>query len=158
MTEPTDQDRYREYWAYLRHVETLRFTMGALLVTVASALIAVVYLAPPEDIAGDIVPWILAFLSIFVGVSAWFLVAHKKSYTVYFSLLKKMDPNLVDLQRHGAFEALLVLVTRPQVVIVASAFLLSSWAIWQTTILLYMVFVPATLAPWIYFLHETNRD
>ncbi len=48
--------------------------------TVASGLLAVVHLAGGR-IAENLKPWALIFLALFVGVAAWFLVAHNKSHS-----------------------------------------------------------------------------
>jgi hypothetical protein len=149
MTEITTDDRYKEYWAYLRHAETLRFAMGSLIVTVASALLAGVYVAPENGFVGDQRPWILVFLALFVGVAACFLVAHKRSYTHYFDELKEMDGRLVDFGKRGPFEALLALVTLPQLAIFFSAFAFPSR--WEWVVVAAIGIVSAVL-PWAYHL------
>ena len=127
MATPTNPDRYSEYWAYLRHIETLRFTMAGLIATVASGLLAVVHLAPDEDIDAALGVSALIFLALFIAVAAVFLVAHKRSYTHYFEQLKRIDPNVADFGKRGPFEALLVLLTLPQGAIIFSAFAFESW-------------------------------
>ncbi len=127
MEEVTTKERHKEYWAYLRHVETLRFAMGSLILTAVSALLAAVYLAPEGGVAEDLRPQILIFLSLFVGIASWFLVSHKRSYDYYFNKLKEMDGRPADFGTRGPFEALLALVTLPQVAIFSSAFAFPSW-------------------------------
>jgi hypothetical protein len=153
--EITTQDRYKEYWAYLRHVETLRFAMGSLILTAVSALLAAVYLAPEGGVAEDLRPQILIFLSLFVGIASWFLVSHKRSYDHYFKMVRRLDPPVPDFKKRGAFEALLALVTLPQLAIGASTFAFDSWSRWE------IVFVPIIAAtsavlPWIY--HLCGKD
>lgn len=140
MADPSDEARYREYWAYIRHVETVRFTLGGLILTAASAILAVVLLRPDDGrFAADVEPWAFLFLATFVGVSAWFMVEHKASYNHYFDQLREMDSGLrLDPGEWrvwwwaGPFEIFLLLITLIQVAIVlGAAFGFPEWSLWQ---------------------------
>jgi hypothetical protein len=146
------KDRYREYWAYIRHIENLRFTMGGLVVTVTGAVLgafAFSHLRPSHRA----LPWALGFLSLFLGVAASFLVCHNKSYKHYFDKLNDMeeDGKLPNFGKGGPFAVLLVLMSLPQLVIIgwAPAFhLYRAW--WLVT-----VGALALVAPWFLHLSET---
>jgi len=146
-------DRYREYWAYLRHIETLRFTLVGVIVTVANAILVAVNLNPWGQNSPDFTLWVLGFLAVFVGVATSFLVAHKKSYQAYFDELKDMDEGLQDFGRRGTFEVLLVLVSLSQFAIVGSALTVdssgSSWVM--------VVATGSLLVPWAYHLSGDRR-
>jgi hypothetical protein len=129
--------------------------MGSLTFTAVSALLAAVYLAPDEGTVERLRPPILIFLSLFVGIASWFLVSHKRSYNHYFKMVRRLDPRVPDFKKRGAFEALLALMTLPQLAIGASALAFDSWSRWE------IVFVPITAAtsaalPWIY--HLCGKD
>lgn len=157
MTGLNDEDRYKEYWGYLRHIETLRFTMGGLIVTVVSALLAVLHLAPGGGTVEHVGPWALIFLALFVGMAAWFLVAHNKSYAHYFKQLRSMDDRIKDFGKRGPFEALLALVTLLQFAVVGSAFSFDWLAGWES-VLVVVIGVLALLVPWLYHQRTDGPD
>jgi len=141
-------DRYREYWAYLRHIETLRFALVGVIVTVASAILAAVNLSPWGQKSPDFTLWVLGFLAVFVGVATWFLVAHKKSYDAYFCKLENMGEDLEDFGKRGPFEVLLVLVSLSQLAIIGSALTVDSLG----SCLVMIVATVSLLLPWAYHL------
>ena len=160
--ELLNQNRYREYWAYLRHIETLRFTLGALIVTVVGVVVAVGGLAPLGKEAEGLAPWVLVFLSLFLCVAAVFIVSHKKYYDMYSKMLDHMDPEL-RRQREALgnwaepFVWLLLLVTLPQLAIICSAFTLGSWPWLQRFVVALFGYV-GMLVPWFYYLTLRDRQ
>lgn len=139
MAEINEERRYEQYWAYLRHVEMIRFQMAGLLVVVAGGGLGFVH---GNGRSGPLAAGILSFLAAFALGAQGFLVAHRRSYRHYFRQLKDNleDPGLFDASgmkwRDDPFGWLLALTLLLQVAVVSSAFPLFDSCAWKATVLI----------------------
>jgi hypothetical protein len=100
----SDDARYREYWAYLRHVETLRFQLASVVVVAGGAVLGWVVTAAGGRRgrvslacalrANPALGWGVLLLGVFVGAAGFFLIAHKRNYDRYYDWLGCLDCHL----------------------------------------------------------------
>ncbi len=86
-----DEDRYREYWAYIRHAESLRFQLVGVLTAVGGAGVALVT-ATKVSVGPEKAFWILIGYGLLVGFAGLYLLAHKASYDRYAALMREQEP------------------------------------------------------------------
>jgi hypothetical protein len=153
---PSDADRYREYWAYLRHIETLRFHVGGLITVVASGILGFVYqgFRGPDSLQGGVKAGILAFLAVFVLIAQGYLVSHKAAYNFYWNLIRcPLDPAIYEAKPPRPFDLLLALTSLVQAAVLASAFLTLGLCAWKGAVAgIGAVFLAA---PW-FLLHRPS--
>jgi hypothetical protein len=116
----TPAHRYAEYWAYVRHIESIRFQAGTILSVVAGGLLAVVW--RDHAVLGGLERWTLFLLLVFVLVVEGFLVVQKRSYDRYVDALKELGGPLPRPSRLEPFLWLLLLL-----VLVETAAIGSFW-------------------------------
>ena len=139
--EIDDSDRYTEYWAYLRHIESTRLALVGAVITAAAVAVAI----------GSTQRWTLWAILFVNPLIGFFLVFHKRSYNHYQDELREMDPGMRTSDDFSAFEVLLILTTLVQVfVTIGLVDQESSKLILSLVIALGIIF---SLAPW--FAHRT---
>ncbi len=121
--EISSADHYREYWAYLRHLESTRFSVVAVMVTGTGIVIALYR----DSLSPASLGWGVAFVSGLFALTALFLTRQKKSYEHYFGILKENGAEPPSFGVLGPFPAVLLLLAWPQVAMLLLAISGDGW-------------------------------
>ncbi|MCB2224340.1 MAG: hypothetical protein KQH83_09240 [Actinobacteria bacterium] len=136
----SDSDRYRELWAYLRHIEVTRFQMTTVVSLSVAGVLGALYGGGAWTDSGGLTveqgTAIVVALEWFVGFAALYLVAHKKNYSWYLDRLVELDRSTFEkMPKEGTepsmkdsmevFAWMLMMLTLLQAALVWSAFALS---------------------------------
>jgi hypothetical protein len=129
----TDQDRYREYWAYLRHIESLRFQVATVVSVAVGGALGVVL--SKRNTAGRLDAWALAVvlgLELFILLAGLYLVGHKNNYSWYFRQVRELDPeSLACKPRFEVFGWLLGMLALVQAALALTAGVLGDSLPWR---------------------------
>jgi len=121
----SDRDRHAEYWAYLRHIETVRFQMAAVVSAVVGGALAALIGAAPWNEDGGLDPTlgvtIVIGLELFTAFAGLYLIGHEANYAWYHTRLKAMDPVLGDKPKAEVFGWLLAMLVLAQIALVVTA-------------------------------------
>lgn len=147
-------DRYREYWAYLRHIETMRFHLASVLVAVTVGTLGFVAGRTDVEVFGRVAygPVALLGLCMFIGSAQMFLVASKLRYGEYLAELRVLDPGtaiarVARTNVFGPFFWILVMNSLTQgTVALLLVFLATDFAGWALAILGWA----SLAAPWLF--------
>ena len=121
----SDHDRHAEYWAYLRHIETVRFQMAAVVSIVVGGALTALIGAAPWDENGGLDPTlglaIVIGLELFTASAGFYLIGHKANYTWYHTQLEAMDQVLKDKPEFEVFPWLLAMLVLVQAGLMVTA-------------------------------------
>ncbi len=124
-TGVTDKDRHAEYWAYLRHIETVRFQMAAVVSAVVGGALAALIGAAPWTENGGLDPTfglaIVIGLELFTAFTAFYLIGHKANYAWYHTRLKEIDQVLKHKPKAEVFGWLLAMLALVQFALMVTA-------------------------------------
>jgi len=119
---------YREYWAYLRHAESLRFQLVGVVTAVGAAVIGVGVSGGTRVTLLSLL--ILLALGLFIGFVGCYLVAHKKSYDRYAGFMRDLEPPGQNKERDpfwcDAFTWLLAMMTVLELLVGSMGYVLAA--------------------------------
>ena len=154
--------RYPEYWAYIRHAESLRFHVVGVLTAVGAAGVALAT-ATEIQIGRKESLWILIGYGLLVGFAGFYLLAHKASYDRYVRLVREHEPPVNqrrDPVHKDAFTWLLAMLAVSELGVVVSTFLTSGTGYVELAVIAIAVAV-LFIASWVviyWFIRRNHPD